>query len=151
MGHFRLFWKYGQKLPVCHTFWPLKRVKKVASRWSCELQVTSSESQRTAVEVSGEKVEGTWHFSRVHFLTKDLPRQTKMETSSEGNFSVSMNTSLSAPFQEERLGLGLYQGGGGGVNVKIQMKMLAHIFGFEIWADPVFSGGGGCQKLALLF
>ena len=33
-----------------------------------------------------------------------------METSGEGNFSVSMNTSSSAPFQEERLGLGLYVG-----------------------------------------
>ena len=64
--------------------------------------------------VSGEKVEGTWHFSRVHLLTEDLPSQTKMEASGEGNFSVSMNTSSSAPFQEERLGLGLYIGGGGG-------------------------------------
>ena len=26
MGHFRLFSKYGQKLPFCHTFWPPKRV-----------------------------------------------------------------------------------------------------------------------------
>ena len=69
-------------------------------------------------------------------MTKDLPRQTKMEASSEGNFSVSMNTSLSAPFQEEKLGLGLYLGGGG-VHVKIKMRMLVHIFGFEIWADPV--------------
>ena len=64
-------------------------------------------------KVSGEKVEGTWQFSRVHFLTEDLPSQTKMEASGEGNFSASMNTSSIAPFQEERLGLGLYTGGGG--------------------------------------
>ena len=63
-------------------------------------------------KVSGEKVEGTWQFSRVHFLTEDLPSQTKIEASCEGNFSASMNTCSSAPFQEERLGL--YTGGGGG-------------------------------------
>ena len=36
-----------------------------------------------------------------------------MEASVERNFSVSMNTSSSAPFQEERLGLCLYPGGRG--------------------------------------
>ena len=78
--------------------------------------------------VSGEKVEGTWHFSRVHFFTEDLPSQTKMEASSEGNFSVSMNTSSSAPFREERLGL---YTGGGGVHVKIQMGMLIKFSGLK--------------------
>ena len=29
----------------------------------------------------------------------------------------------------------------GGLHVKIQMGMLVHFFEFEIWADPVFSGG----------
>ena len=52
-----------------------------------------------------------------------------MEASGEGNFSVSMNTSSSAPFQEERQGLGLYPGG---VHVKIQMGMLVQLFRFEI-------------------
>ena len=68
---------------------------------------------------------------------EDLPSQTKMEASDEGNFSVSMNTSSSAPFQEERLGLG----------VRIQMGMLIKCFRFEIWANPVW--GGWCRKLAL--
>ena len=72
-------------------------------------------------------------------MTEDLPSQTKMEASGEGNFSVSMNTSSSAPFQEERLGLGLYPGG---VHVNIQMGMLVKFLRFEIWANPVFSGGG---------
>ena len=31
----------------------------------------------------------------------------------------------------------------GGVHVKIQMGMACPIFWFEIWANPVFSGGGG--------
>ena len=62
-------------------------------------------------------------------MTEDLLSRTKMEASGEGNFSVSMNTSSSAPFQEERLGLGLYPRG---VHVKIQMGMLVQIFGFEI-------------------
>ena len=97
--------------------------------------------QPTNGRVSGEKVEGTWHFSRVHFLMEDYPRQTKMEASGEGNFSVSMNTSSSAPFQEERLGLGLYTGG---VHVKIQMGMLIKFFRFEIWANPIFFLGGWC-------
>ena len=48
-----------------------------------------------------------------------------MEASGEGNFSVSMNMSSSAPFQEEKLGLGLYQGAGG-VHVTVQMGMLVH-------------------------
>ena len=59
-----------------------------------------------------------------------------MEASGEGNFSVSMNTSSSAPFQEERLGL--YPGG---VHVKIQMGMLVQIFRFEIWANPIVFQG----------
>ena len=37
--------------------------------------------------------------------------------------------SSSAPFQEERLGLGLYPGG---CNVTIQMGMLVQFFGFEV-------------------
>ena len=84
---------------------------------------------RLAVEVSGETVEGTLHFSRIHFLTEDLLSQTKMEASREGNFSVSMNTSLSAPFQEEELGLGFYPGD---VHVTIQMGMFVQLLGFEI-------------------
>ena len=81
-------------------------------------------------------------------MTEDLPSQTKMEALGEGDFSVSMNTSSSAPFQEERLGLGLYTGG---VHVKIQMGMLIKFFRFEIWANPVvvFFLGGWCRKLAL--
>ena len=47
-----------------------------------------------------------------------------------------MNTPSSAPFQEERFGLGLYPPGGGGgegvVHVKIQTGMLVQFFGFEI-------------------
>ena len=78
-------------------------------------------------------------------MTEDLPSQTKMEASGEGNFSVSMNTSSSAPFQEERLGVGLYTF----VHVKIQLGMLIKFFRFEIWANPVFFWGGWCRKLAL--
>ena len=89
--------------------------------------------------VSGEKVEGTWHFSRVHFLAKDLPSQTKMEASGEGNFSVSVNTSSSAPFKRKGWA---FTPGGGGVHVKIQMGMLIKLFWFEIWANPVFFSGG---------
>ena len=69
-----------------------------------------------------------------------------MEASGEGNFSVSMNTSSSAPFQEERLGL--YPEG---VHVKIQMRMLVKFSRFEIWANPIFFQRGGCRKLALFF
>ena len=72
-------------------------------------------------------------------MTKDLPSQTKMEASSEGNFSVSMNTSSNAPLQEEWPGLGLYPGD---VHVKIQMGMPVQFLGFEIWANPVFFSGG---------
>ena len=80
-------------------------------------------------------------------MTEVLLSQTKMEASGEGNFSVSMNTSSSAPFQEERQGLGLYPGG---VHVKIQMLMLVQLFRFEIYANPVFfSGGRWCRKLVL--
>ena len=57
------------------------------------------------------------------------------------------DTSLSALFQEERLA---FTGGGGGVHVKIQMRMPVHFFGFEIWPDPVFFLRG-CQKLPVHF
>ena len=75
-------------------------------------------------------------------MTKDLS-QTKMEASGEGNFSVSMNTSSSAPFQEERLGLGFYPRGV--VHVKVQTGMLVQFFFVETWANPIFFfwGGGG--------
>ena len=55
-----------------------------------------------------------------------------------GNFSVTMNTSSSAPFQEERLVCAFtpWEGGGGVVHVKIQTGMLVQFFGFEIWANP---------------
>ena len=66
-------------------------------------------------------------------MTEDLPSQTKMEASGEGNFSVSMNTSSSAPFQDERLGLGLGLYPGGGVHVKIPMGMLIKCFRFEFF------------------
>ena len=79
-------------------------------------------------------------------MTEDLPSQTKMEASGEGNFSVSMNTSSSAPFQEESLGLYTRGGGGGGVHVKIQMGMLVKFFRFEIWANPVFFWGVGAEN-----
>ena len=47
-----------------------------------------------------------------------------------------MNTSSSAPFQEERLDLGIYPGG---VHVKIQIRDgSSNFFGFGIWANPVF-------------
>ena len=42
-------------------------------------------------------------------------------------------------------------GGGGGAHVKIQMRMFVHIFGFEIWADPVFSGGGRVKNWRYFF
>ena len=122
---------------------------RVAEVASCELQVAYCESQRTAVEVSGEEVEGTWHFSRVHFLTNDLRRQTKMEASSEGNFSVSMNTSLSAPFQEERLGLGLYPRRG--VTCKNSNEDARPYFWVWNLGRSWFFLEGGCRKLALLF
>ena len=77
---------------------------------------------RPAVEVSGETVEGTLHFSRIHLLTEDLPSQTKMEASREGNFSV-------RPFQEEELGLGFYPGD---VHLTVQMGMFVQLLGFEI-------------------
>ena len=67
-----------------------------------------------------------------------------MEASGEGNFSVSMNTSSSAPFQEERLGLGIYPGG---VHVKIQVGMFVQYFGFEIRAQSCFFSGGGWRYL----
>ena len=73
-------------------------------------------------------------------MTEDLPSKTKMEKASgEGNFSVSMNTSSSAPFQVERLGLGLYPGG---VHVKIQMGMLVKCFRLELF----LGGGGGVEN-----
>ena len=77
-------------------------------------------------------------------MTEHLPSQTKMEASGEGNFSVSMNTSSRASFQEERLGLGLYTREC--VHVKIQMGMLIKFFRFEIWANPVFFSGGLVSK-----
>ena len=40
-----------------------------------------------------------------------------------------VKASSSAPFQEERLGQGLYPGG---CNVKIQMGMLVQLFPFKI-------------------
>ena len=113
-----------------------------------KLRVTN-DCGRPAVEVSGETVEGTLHFSRIHFLTEDVPSQTKMEASGEENFSVSMSTSSCAPFQEEKLGLGLHSGD---VHVTIQMRMLVHFFGFEIKANPVvFLGGGGVSKTRAIF
>ena len=81
-------------------------------------------------------------------MAKDLPSQTKMEASGKGNFSVSVNTSSSAPFQEERLDL---YTGEGGVHVKIQMGMLIKFFRFEIWANPVFFLGALVSKTGAIF
>ena len=116
---------------------------------SGELRVTK-DCGRPAVEVSGEIVEGTLHFSRVHFLTEDLPSQTKMEASGEGNFSVIMNTSSSALFQEEKLGLGLYPRGD--VHVTIQMGMLVHFFlGLKFRQILLYFLGGGVSKAGAIF
>ena len=75
------------------------------------MRVVEVASHKGLQQTSGR---GFWRESGRHgtlFSSKtDLPSQTKMEASGEGNFFVSTNTSSSAPFQEERLGLGLYPG-----------------------------------------
>ena len=53
-----------------------------------------------------------------------------------------MNTSSSAPCQDERLGPGLYPAGGV-VHVKIQTGILVQFFGFEIWTNPFLGGKTG--------
>ena len=73
-------------------------------------------------------------------MTNDLLNQTKMEASGEGNFSVSMNTS-SCTFPRGKAGPRPLTPGG--VHLKIQTGMLVQVFGFEIWANPFFWGGGG--------
>ena len=86
--------------------------------------------QEAYLRVSGEKVpEAHNPFSELISARKIFLVRRKWR---HGNFSVSMNTSSSAPFQEERLGLGLYppRGGGGGgvVHVKIQTGMHVQFF-----------------------
>ena len=68
------------------------------------------------------------------------------ERSSDENGGIRrrVNTSSSAPFQEERLDQGLYPEKEGGVHVKIQKGMLVQVFGFEICAS-LFLGGGGAK------
>ena len=64
-----------------------------------------------------------------------------LRSAGEGNFSVSMNTSLNAAFHKERLGLGLYLGAGG-VHIKIQMGMLVQFFlGLKFGQILFFLGG----------
>ena len=78
-------------------------------------------------------------------MTEDLPSQMKMEASGEGNFSVSMNTSSSAPFQEERLGLGLYPEGCTCKNSNGDARQF--LFGLKFGQILLFFlGGGGVLK-----
>ena len=67
--------------------------------------------QEAYLRVSGEKVPEVRNtFSELISARKIFQVRRKWR---HGDFSVSMNTSSSAPFQEERLGLGLYPPGGG--------------------------------------
>ena len=60
-----------------------------------------------------------------------------------------VKASSSAPFQEERLGQGLYPGG---CNVTIQMGMLVQFLGLKFGQILLFFlGGEGYRKLALRF
>ena len=52
-----------------------------------------------------------------------------------------VNTSLSAPFEEEGMGLDLYAGEEGGVHVKMQKGMLVQFLGLKF--EQIFGGGGG--------
>ena len=67
------------------------------------------------------------------------------EKSSDENAGIrrTVNTSSSVPFQEKRLGLGLYPREEGAVHVKIQKGMLVQFCVFEIWANLFFLLGGG--------
>ena len=56
-----------------------------------------------------------------------------MEAAGERNFSVSMTTSSSAPFQEERLGLCLSYPGGGGVHGKLKRGCSSNFWGLKFW------------------
>ena len=79
---------------------------------SCE-RVTKG-CGRPAVDVSGQKVEGTWHFSWVHLLIKDVRWKWRH---------------LRWRRLQVRL---LKRKRGGGVHLKMQ-KGARPIFGFEIW------------------
>ena len=59
-----------------------------------------------------------------------------------------VKASSSAPFQEERLGQGLYPGG---CNVTIQMGMLVQFLGLKFRQILLFFLGRGVEKLALMF
>ena len=73
-----------------------------------------------------------------------------MEASGEGNSSLSMNTSSSAPFQEEKLGLGLYHGTCNNSNgdahpfcLGLKFRQILLFF----WGG----GGGGVLKTGTIF
>ena len=67
--------------------------------------------QEAYLRVSGEKLpEARNTFSELISAWKIFQVRRRWR---HGNFSVSMNTSSSAPLQEERLDLGLYPPGGG--------------------------------------
>ena len=83
------------------------------------------------------------------FLDENLPRQTKMEASSEGNFSVSMNTSLKCTFSIGKAGPRPLPGRG--LHIKIQMRLLVHILGLKS-GQIVFSfSGGGVENWRYFF
>ena len=108
-----------------HFLWGPGKLR-VAEVVSCKLLVASHKGLRST---SGRRF---WRESRRHvalFLSSFLEERSSDEN---GGIRQRVNSSSSATFQEERLGLGLYLGEEGGVHVKIPKGMLVQFFGFEI-------------------